>query len=168
MKQLLLSLTLVFTCTLAMAQTLPDLDAIKLETKEDFNTSANDAALQAATFLFTTPIDKSNVQRLKAVVYIIKWMSGTPDYNFAIDDEATKLSKKNEELMAMFMAAMAKYVLENKADARDQPKIKLNAVKMIIEYAKNEKNNVKISGELKKVMEADEKGELASYLKIGS
>jgi hypothetical protein len=39
-------------------------------------------------------------------------------------------------------------------------------VKMIITYAKDEKNKVKINSELKKAIEADEKGQLEEYLKI--
>lgn len=61
---------------------------------------------------------------------------------------------------------MTKFILENKADAKDQNKIKLHAVRLIIAYAKDEKNKVKINSELKKAIEADEKDELAAYLKI--
>ena len=64
------------------------------------------------------------------------------------------------------MAAMTKYALENKADAKDQNKVKLNAVKLIIAYVKDEKNKVKLNAELKKAIEADDKGQLSAYLKI--
>jgi hypothetical protein len=39
-------------------------------------------------------------------------------------------------------------------------------VKLIIAYAKDEKNKVKINSELKKAIEADDKGQLSAYLKI--
>ena len=64
------------------------------------------------------------------------------------------------------MAAMTKFALENKADAKDQNKVKLNAVKLIIAYVKDEKNKVKLNAELKKAIEADDKGQLSAYLKI--
>lgn len=166
MKRLIFGLLLGLLSSTSFAQTLPDYDAIKLEKKEDYNSTADDAALQAANFLFSAPLEKNNIDRLKSLQYIIKWMSGTPDYNFTLDEQATKFAKKNDDLLGLYMAAMTKYVLENKADAKDQNKIKLNTVKLIIAYVKDEKNKVKINTELKKAIEAEEKGQLSEYLKI--
>lgn len=166
MKKLFFGLLFGFVSTLSFAQALPDFASIKLEKKEDFNETSDNAALQASNYLLNTPLDKNNIDRLKALQYIIRWMSGTPDYMFALDEQATKFAKKNDDLLGLYMAAMTKYVLENKADAADQNKVKLNAVKLIVAFAKDERNNVKINAELKKAIAADEKGELASYLKI--
>ena len=93
-------------------------------------------------------------------------MTGTPDYSFTLDEQATKFAKKNDDLLSQYMAAMTKFALENKADAKDQNKVKLNAVKLIIAYVKDEKNKVKLNAELKKAIEADDKGQLSAYLKI--
>lgn len=166
MKRLFFILSFILSFQLSFSQNLPDFDAIKLEKKEDYNNVADDAALLAARFLFITPFDNKNVNRLKSLQYIIRWMTGTPDYNFTLDEQATKFAKKNDELLGLYMAAMTKFILENKADAKDQNKIKLHAVRLIIAYAKDEKNKVKINSELKKAIEADEKDELAAYLKI--
>lgn len=166
MKRLIFGLLFGLLSDISFAQTLPDFDVIKLEKKEDFNSSADNAALQASNFLLSTPLEKNNIDRLKSLQYIIEWMSGTPDYSFTLDEQATKFAKKNDDLLGLYMAAMTKYVLENKADSKDQNKIKLNAVKLIIAYAKEEKNKVKINSELKKAIEADEKGQLSEYLKI--
>jgi len=166
MKRLFFGLLFGFLFNLSFAQSLPDFDAIKLDKKEDFNLTADNAALQAADFLLSTPLEKDNINRLKSLQYIIKWMSGTPDYSFTLDEQATKFAKKNDDLLGLYMAAMTKYVLENKADSKDQNKIKLNAVKLIIAYARDEKNKVKINSELKKAIEADEKGQLSEYLNI--
>ena len=164
MKKLIFITLLGVFSTLTFAQTLPDFEAIKLETKEDYNETADLAALQAADFLLSTPMEKNNINRLRALQYIIKWMSGTPAYSFTLDEQATKFAKKNDDLLGLYMAAMTKFVLENKGDAKDQDKIKYNAVKLIIAYAKEEKNKVKLNAELKKTIEADDKGKLAEYL----
>lgn len=166
MKKLLFALLFALVANISLAQNLPDYDAIKLENKEDYDSAAEAAALQAADFLFSTPMEKNSLDRLQSLAYIIKWMSGTPAYTFSLDAQAIKFAKKDNDLLGMYMAAMTKFVLENKADSKDQNKIKLHAVKMIISYVKDEKNKVKINGELKKAIEADEKGELAAYLKI--
>jgi hypothetical protein len=166
MKRLFFGLLFGLLSNICFAQALPDFDAIKLEKKEDFNSTADNAALQASNFLLSTPLEKNNIDRLKSLQYIIKWMSATPDYNFTLDEQATKFAKKNDDLLGLYMAGMTKYVLENKADSKDQNKIKLNAVKLIIAYAKDEKNKIKINSELKKAIEADGKGQLSEYLKI--
>lgn len=148
-----------------MAQTLPNFAAIPLSTKEDFNEAANLAALQAADYLFSTPMEKNNADRLQSLQYIIRWMSGTPDYQFTLDSQATQFARKNDDLLGLYMAAMVKYVLENKDSAHDQEKIKLHAVKQLITYAGDEKNKVKLNAALKKAIAADAAGQLEEYLK---
>ncbi|RYE53186.1 MAG: hypothetical protein EOP48_14940 [Sphingobacteriales bacterium] len=166
MKRTILALLFATLCHVTIGQTLPDFDNISLEKKEDFNATTNNAALQSATYLFSTPMEKDNIGRLKALRYIIRWMSGTPEYNFTLDEQATRFAKKNDDLIGLYMAAMTKYVLENQSDSKDQNKIKLNAVKYIISYAGDSANKVKITSELRKAMEADKKGQLPAYLKI--
>jgi hypothetical protein len=166
MKRIIFALLFGLVSNFSFSQTLPDFDGIKLETKEDFNSAADNAALRASDFLLSTPLEKNNIDRLKSLQYVIKWMSGTPEYSFTLDEQATKFAKKNDDLLGLYMAAMTKYVLENKADSKDQNKVKLNAVRLIVAYAKDENNKVKISSELKKVIAAEGNGKLSEYLKI--
>jgi hypothetical protein len=166
MKSLILLFFLGLFCKLSFAQNLPDFSSIKLDAKEDYTSTANDAALQAANYILSSPIDNKNNDRLKSIAYTIRWMQGTPDYNFTLDEQTTKFAKKNDDLLALYMAAMVKYVLENKEDSKDQNKIKLNSVKLILSYSRDPKNNVKINKELKNLIEADSKGQLAAYLKL--
>ena len=166
MKKTIFVLLFGILCQVTIGQTLPDFDNISLEKKEDFNSTANNAALQSANYLFSTPMEKDNIGRLKALRYIIRWMSGTPEYNFTLDEHATRFAKKNDDLLGLYMAAMTKYVLENPSDSKDQNKIKLSAVKYIISYAGESANKVKINPELRKAIEADKKGQLPAYLKI--
>ncbi len=151
---------------IAKTQTLPDYESIKLEVKSDYNENANNAALQAANHLLGTPLEKDDIARLRSAQYLIKWMTGSPDYTFALDEQATRFTKKNSDLLILYMAAMSKYVLENKTDAADAVKVKINSLKLIAQYAKDPKNKVKQTSELKKLIEADEKGELNAYLKL--
>jgi hypothetical protein len=166
MKRLLFAAIFCFAVCASFAQSLPDFESIQLDRKEDYDSAANQAAWQAANYLLTTPLVKDNIPRLKSIQYIIRWMTGTPDYSFVLDEKATKFAKKSNDLLGLYMAAMTKYVLENKADSKDQEKIKLNALKMVIAYARNEQSKVKITSELKKAMAAEEKGELEAYLNI--
>ena len=134
------------------AQKLPDISSIKLNNKEDFNSNANETALKVSVYLLTTPVQKNNADRLLACLYLKKWMKGTPEFYFNLDEDAARLAKTNDDLFIVFMAAMTKYVLENPSDATDVKKVKLNSVKILIEYAKNPKNNVNLTGDLKKTI----------------
>lgn len=165
MRKFIFTLAVCIIATRSHAQSLPDLDGIKLDAKSDFNETAEKAVMQASDYLLTTPLEKGNIDRLKATRYVLRWMSGTPDYQFSIDESAVKLTKKNEDLLGVYMAAMVKNALEHKTDPKDPEKAKLNTIKMVIAYAKVPGNNVKISGDLKKAVEADDKGQLAEYLK---
>jgi hypothetical protein len=166
MKHLFCLVFLILSFNKNFAQTLPNYDEIALVAKEDFNEQANDAALQAANYLLSTPMDTKNLDRNKSLLYLLKWMAGSPDYSFVLDQQVTKVAKNNDDLLGLYMAAMTKYVLENKAASNNQNMIKLNAFKLIINYAKNANNKVKINKELKKLIEADETGKLEKYLKI--
>jgi len=167
MKNLLIfTLCFVLTVNFGLSQVLPKYDEIKLETKDDFNEIANNSALQASNYLLSTPMDSKSIDRLRSLQFIIKWMTGSPDYSFTLDEQATKFAKGNDDLLGLYMAAMTKYVLENKAESKNQNTIKLNAVRIIIKYAKDINNKVKINKELKKVIEAEENGKLEEYLKI--
>ncbi len=66
----------------------------------------------------------------------------------------------------LYMGALAKYVLEHKDGAKDAGKVNLNAIKLIINYSSKPANNLKQTGELKKMATALKKGELEKYLGI--
>jgi hypothetical protein len=166
MKHTLFLILVLITLSSGFSQELPNYEAIKLETKDDYNETSNNAALHASNYLFSTPVNSKSLDRLRSLQFIIKWMTGTPDYSFSLDQQAMKLSKNNDEILGLYMAAMTKYVLENKADSDDQGKIKLHAVKLLAQYAKDSNNKVKITKELKKAIEADANGTLEAYLSI--
>ena len=166
MIKTLLTLSAFLTIGYLKAQSLPDFSKIPLDSKTDFNETANDAALKASTYLLSSPLDKNDMNRLLSAQYIIKWMTGTPDYHFSLDGHVAKISKKNDDALVLYMACMTKYSLENKADTSDPKKMTLGPTKLFVDYVKSDKNNVKLTRELKKLIDADSKGELEQYLKL--
>jgi hypothetical protein len=162
MKGIIIIIFAIF-CNSSFAQTTIDYDNVKLETAADCK-AADPIALEAATYLLSTPFEKDNITRLKSLSFIIKWMSATPDYSFSLDEVVSKIMKGNDDLLGLYMAAMTKYCLENKASAKDQKLVKLNSVTYVLNYCENEKNNLKMSKQLKKLSEAKAKGELEQAL----
>ena len=158
MKTFILISFSLFTTSL-FAQTSPNYADIRLEQASDYKI-ADSFALQASNFLFTTPFEKDNVQRLRSLSFVIRWMTGTPDYSFTLDEVATKLIKGSDDLLGLYMAAMTKYSLENKESSKDQKLVKLNALTILLNYCENTSNHIKMTKQLKKLSEAKAKGQL--------
>jgi hypothetical protein len=72
--------------------------------------------------------------------------------------------EKNEAVLSIYMASMAKYVLENKDKSATAKDIELNAFKSLLEYSQDVNNKVPQTKELKKAIDADKKGKLEAYL----
>lgn len=157
-----LTILLVLACHFSSAQFIPDYDQIKLQHPSDYK-HADKFALNAANYLLTTPFEKDNAIRTKTLQFLSKWMSGTPDYGFAMDAVSGKFMKGNNDLLGLYMAAMGKYRLENKSSA-DINMVRLHAIKILLAYCENPTNNLKMPKGLKKLSEANKKGELEKAL----
>lgn len=141
------------------AQTLPNFDIIKLEKAQDYKPAAP-FVLQTANYLLSVPFKKDNPDRSKSLQFLGKWMSGTPDYSFTLDETASKLTRGNNDLVGIYMAAMVKYALENKEASKDSKLVKLNALRLLLDYCENKDNNLSMTKPLKKLSEAKAKGQL--------
>lgn len=166
MKRLLLMAAFAMIAVFSNAQDLPNFAAIPVDKRSDFDSTANDAALKAANYLISTPIEKDNVNRLVSAAFLIKWMTNSPDYTFNLEAEGGKACKKDTDLLSVYIAALTKSALDNKEIANDAKKMKLESFKLFIAYCKNPVNNVKVNSDLKKMIQASDNGELEKYLKI--
>lgn len=138
---------------------------VKLEEKEDYKL-AESAVLKASEYLFTSKYDKEDLERLYAIEFIMKWMGGTPDFSFELTEKFTKPFLHETDLLGLYMGALAKFAIEHKEQAKDATSVNLGAVKMIIDYSSKPSNNLKQTGELKKMATALKKGELEKYFGI--
>lgn len=159
----ILSIVLAIFYISSFAQTTQDYDNVKLETAAECK-AAEPIVLEASNYVLSTPFEKNDIGRLKSLSLIIRWMSATPDYSFGLDEVASKIMKGNDDLLGIYMTAMTKYCLENKASAKDQKLVKLNAVTYVLNYCEDAKNNVKMTKQLKKLSEAKARGELEKSL----
>jgi hypothetical protein len=164
MKKILLTLLTIVVAFNAFSQSLPPIDGLKLVTKEDFR-SADSLALKVANYILSTPSAKNNVPRLKATQFLLNWMEGTPDFTFSLDEKAIKYFEKDMDLMGVYTASLTAYSIQNK-QVTDTKIVTLNAVKIFITYIDNNGNNVTWTSKLKKLSEANQKGELESLLKL--
>ncbi len=123
--------------------TFPDAESYKKSEKQ---------VLECADYIVNSPYDSKDVNRLLAIQYIIKWMSGTPDYMFDIDAKATKLIKSKMELNTIYFAAMAKVVLENSGSKYSADEITDKAIDILVSYCSKPENNIKPTRAIKKII----------------
>ena len=153
-------LVLFLSLTIALASSGQSAyNDIKLKEPGDYK-RAESSVLKAADYLFSTKYDKEDLERLYAIEFIMKWMGGTPDFTFEVDENFTKPFLSETDLLGLYMSAIAKFALKPKAQATDTKAINLAAAKMIVDYSNKPSNNLKQTGELKKMAIASKKGEL--------
>jgi hypothetical protein len=147
------------------AQDYSKLKDIELKDKEDFG-KVEDKVLECSKYILTTPMDDENTNRINALQFLFRWMDGTPDYTFSLDETVGKLAQESDALLGVYMACMCRFVLENKDKAKDDNEVKYNSVLMLIDYSQDTHNNVEISGELKNLIQAKDEHRLKEYIKV--
>jgi hypothetical protein len=162
-KALFTLLVLLFGCS-AFSQSMPPIDHVTLETKEDYRL-VEPLVLQVSGYLLANPVDKNDEVRLNASVFLVRWMANTPDYTFSFEHSVTKYFEKDVNLVGIYYAAACASAIQNK-QATDQKSITLNAIKKFVAYINDPGNHVVITSRLKKLSEADQNGKLESFLKL--
>lgn len=159
--------TLIFThsvmALMSSAQTdFSELNQIKFENVGDYK-QHEDKVLQAVNHVLSTPLDMDDAKSLRAQQFLILWMEGTPDYTFTIDDFGLKVSKKNEDMLGVYLAALTKVGIETPGLAEEANR--LLVARIVADYVADEANGVKQDKYLKGLVKARENEELAAYIK---
>jgi hypothetical protein len=149
----------------SLSQNPEEWQALSFESPEDYKNN-EDKILECANFVLTGPAEPTDPARKSAMSALSKWMSGTPDHSFVIDESISKLMEKNEAVLSIYMAAMTKYTIENKDKKIPPAELKLNAFEQLLNYSETPNNKVPMTKDLKKAIEAKRKGKLKEYLKI--
>ena len=143
----------------SVAAQVPDYESVPLHSNADFK-QAESTLLAAANYVLSVPLDNTGEDRLKSLQFVLKWMTGTPDYSFSLDPNLLKYFKKNDDLLGVFMAAQSKYAVENNVKNGEQHKVNVNALAAIVAYCENPANNVKQTKQIKDLIEAKANGGL--------
>ena len=162
MKYLIVFLIVIMSRPV-FSQSLPEFSTIPLDQASDFK-KAEPAILQAAGYVLSAPYSKEDQARLLCVPFIIKWMTGTPDYNFTFDKSAMKAFKDDANLLSLYVAAMVKFSLENPASSKDLKAVAVNSMTTVLNYCNDPANNIKMTKSMKKLWDAKEEGKLAEAI----
>lgn len=150
MRKFLFLFLFASLCNISMAQITYPYRDIKLEKPADYKATES-MALSAATLLITTPFVEVDEGRAGALIFLNAWMAGTKDYQFYFAGIAQDISV-DKNLLSLFIAAMAKYMLENKSEV-NPIKIEQQSAKILLAFCDDPKNNFKLKKKLRKLLE---------------
>ena len=153
MKKNILFIVLLISVSTLIGQNFKQIANYEFKTPESYKTEES-KVLMCANYLFDNPADKYEINRLTSIQYIIKWMTGTPEYTFELGDKATELTKGNSDLLGLYMAAMTKAVIENKGEKLSNDEIYNQSEEILINYCANSDNKMKPSKKIKKILKS--------------
>ncbi|MCF1421518.1 hypothetical protein [Mangrovimonas futianensis] len=151
MKKSILITLFILAVSYSNAQNFVELANYEFKTPESYQTEKS-KVLMCANYLFDNPANKSELNRLSAIQYIMKWMTGTPDYSFEIGEKSMDLTKGNSDLLGLYMAAMSKVVLENEGTILSNDEIYKQSEALLVTYCANSENHMKPSKKIRKIL----------------
>jgi hypothetical protein len=137
-------------------------DNIPLAKASDYR-KAEPEVMLACDYVYTTPVDKENMNRNNAVTFIVKWMQGTSDYPFVMDKTVYTVTNNDNMVLSVYFACLSKYALE-KGKGVDREDLKYNSFLLLANYFENPANNYKPRGEMKKLVDAKNQNKLKEFL----
>lgn len=124
---------------------------IKLEKPSDFS-ETEPLALSAANYILTTPFVEVDKNRSGALQFLSNWMTGNKDFTFHKNGLILDISS-DKNVLSIFVAAMAKYSLENKKEAQNPLLVEQNASQITLAYCDDPANNFKLRKKQRKLLE---------------
>jgi hypothetical protein len=164
MKKLFFTLLAAIIGHIAFSQNIPPVEGFRLEAPQDYR-NADSAVVQVSKYFLSIPVDRENNTRLTAGVFLVRWLTGNPDFDFDPDDRVFGYIKKDVDLVTVYYTCLAMFVIHHPS-VKDGHTITLNAAKQLMAYIGNPANHVVLTRQLKKMLDANEKGELKSFLKL--
>ncbi len=165
MKKLTLFFLLVIVGFLTVfGQEIPKTKNVRLNKNIHFKIT-EPLVIKITNYLFETPINKNNNNRNEVGQFLIKWMNGTQDYTFYLAEKETNFFNTDADLMLMYMAAITKFVLDNK-NIRDQKEIVYGTMQLVLPYLNQQSDKKCWSKELWQLNDAQQNGKLKEYLEF--
>jgi hypothetical protein len=137
-------------------------DNINLNKASDYK-KAEPQVMLACDYIYTTPVDKENLNRKNAISFIVRWMQGTSDYPFIIDKTVYTVTNSDNQVLGVYFACLSKYALE-KGKGASHDDLKYNSYDLLATYFDNPNNNYVPRGELKKLIDAKKQNKLKEFI----
>lgn len=160
MKSGLLACILALICSTGLAQS-PELLSSVPNTKEEFIASEKQV-LASIDWLENTAINEEQGKRKEQNALLVMWITNSPTVTLSINAAVLDFTKKNKELLIIFMAGWTRYALQNNYSREELPG-SLAGIRSAIKVYKM--GQLKKDKEMEKLAGLDEKGGLEEWVK---
>lgn len=151
MKKIFFFLFSLSVSTFSFSQVVYPYQEIKLQTPADYK-DAIPMAKSATTFILATPFSATDKNRKEAVKFLSNWMAGNKEYVFQSLPTLQDIAE-DQDLVGLFVAAMAKFGFENKALIENAKMMDDSARKTVLAYCDNPTNNFKLRKKYRKLLQ---------------
>lgn len=150
----------LFTYSISFAQSNELLDKLP-STKDEFIASEK-KVISSINWLEDTPLDQEAEKRKAQYALFIAWLTNSPTVTVEVDSKILTFTKKNSDLLIIFMGGWTKYCLENNYST-DNVKCNVAGLKSAIKVYKKD-IGIKKDKAMDKIIELDDKGELEKWV----
>jgi hypothetical protein len=112
------------------------LSRIQFNCSTDYSNAEN-IVLNCVEYLTSNSLDVTNINSGHAETFLLRWMNGTPDYSFSMNQTVCKIMESNISLLSIYIAFLAKYMIENKNRLKNENEICSEVISSLLEYCKN-------------------------------
>ncbi|MFO7868091.1 MAG: hypothetical protein R6U95_02190 [Bacteroidales bacterium] len=122
--------------------------------------NAEDCVLKLSDYILSQHVLNSGPDYFTAAETVNNWITRTMNYTIEVNKNVQDLCvRKNENLIHVYRAALAHEALNGATNFHKQ------AVVTLVEYIRDDKNNVRVNRNIKKLLQAHDSGEFEEYYK---
>jgi len=133
----------------------------ELKAREDYSRYEKNI-IDAANWLMAIPLNEQKDKRKEVSSFVVQWVNGSPTVNVEINPIILDFEKKNQGMLVLYMAASAKYVLQNNYSNDMRAKHRA-ALRDLIKVYKDGKG-IQRDKKMEKLIKKDEKGQIDEWL----
>ncbi len=135
---------------------------VSLKTAQEIK-EAEPTVIQAINWILTTPYVQNNEKRKSVNAYLLMWLTGTKTCTIQLTKEVLDMSAKNSEMLMVFMAGYAKYVLENQ-DNKSPLKGNLSGVNAVLDFYQKNSDTLQKDKAIEAILQKRTKGTLEAWV----
>lgn len=129
---------------------------VKLEKPEDYS-QYKQAVLSGITWLENTPVQNDKVKRESTSAFLLKYMSGTPDFTIAVMPFQMDLIEANPDLLLSFLGGWTRFALENPVQKDNALMANKAGIQSLMKvYVLNKGNGMKKDKKIERLLKMDE------------
>ena len=134
----------------------------KLDKAQDFASYEQDV-VKCFDWLMKTPLNEQTEKRKEANVFLLKWLSGSPNVSIELKKEIVTFMRTSPDLLTIFLGGWAKYSLESK-NFKNKIAGNLAGIESVIEFYTKNKSFMPKDKNVEKFIKMKDKGKLKAYI----